>query len=90
MCYVPSLIVCIAQGHARLRNPGTYAEIESGLTWLGVAGLQDPPRGEVRGAIRQCSQAGVRVRNMNIRCQVHRSGGNFDAIIRSSTTGFSV
>lgn len=51
-----------SQGHQRLCDPGNYAEIESGLTWLGVAGLQDPPRGEVRGAIQQCAQAGVRVR----------------------------
>ncbi|KAK9839523.1 hypothetical protein WJX81_007349 [Elliptochloris bilobata] len=48
-------------GHRRLCDAGNYAEIESGLTWLGVAGLQDPPRGEVRGAIQQCSQAGIRV-----------------------------
>ncbi len=48
-------------GHARLADPGCYAEIESGLTWLGVAGLQDPPRAEVRGAIGLCARAGIRV-----------------------------
>ena len=27
-------------GHAQLLDPANYAGIESGLTWLGVAGLQ--------------------------------------------------
>ena len=69
VCCILAPTACAAQGHARLCDPGNYAEIESGLTWLGVAGLQDPPRGEVRGAIRQCAQAGVRVRIAGIICQ---------------------
>lgn len=77
-CCILSPIACAAQGHARLRDPGNYAEIESGLTWLGVAGLQDPPRGEVRGAIRQCAQAGVRVRKMGT---VNQSGGSLQTVV---------
>ena len=33
--------------HKLLANPANYGEIESGLVFLGVAGLQDPPRPEV-------------------------------------------
>ncbi len=42
-------------------DPANYAGIESELTWLGVAGLLDPPRPEVRGAIANCVLAGIRV-----------------------------
>ena len=37
--------------------PGT---IESGLTFLGLFGMMDPPRPEVRGAVALCHRAGVR------------------------------
>ena len=47
--------------HAMLAEPERYEQIESGMIWLGVAGLQDPPRGEVKGAIERCAQAGIRV-----------------------------
>lgn len=47
--------------HSKLAEPENYSQIESGMIWLGVAGLQDPPRGEVRGAIERCAQAGIRV-----------------------------
>jgi P-type Ca2+ transporter type 2C len=33
-----------------------------GLTFLGLAGLMDPPRGEARQAIAQCGQAGIQVK----------------------------
>jgi len=33
-----------------------------GLTFLGLAGLMDPPRGEARQAIAQCRQAGIQVK----------------------------
>ena len=35
------------RGHKRLADPAQYAAIESDLTFLGLAGLQDPPRPEV-------------------------------------------
>ncbi len=50
------------QAHKQLLDPVNYAGIESGLTWLGVAGLIDPPRPEVKGAIEDCVRAGIRVR----------------------------
>lgn len=40
--------------HARLLDPAHYAGIESGLTFLGLAGLEDPPRPEVKDAIDGC------------------------------------
>ena len=48
-------------GHRVLSDFDHYAEVESGLTFVGLAGLLDPPRREVKGAIEQCGQAGVRV-----------------------------
>jgi len=35
--------------------------VEEGLTLLGLAGLEDPPRPEVPSAVRQCREAGIRV-----------------------------
>lgn len=36
-------------------------EIERDLTLLGFAALEDPPRPEVRDAVRDCQLAGIRV-----------------------------
>lgn len=36
------------KGHAQLAEPANYEAIETGLTFLGLAGLMDPPRPEVR------------------------------------------
>lgn len=35
-------------------------DLEQQLTFIGLAGLQDPPRKEVEQAIQECSQAGIR------------------------------
>lgn len=40
-------------GHKLLADPAQYAAIESDLVFLGLVGLQDPPRPEVAGAIKQ-------------------------------------
>jgi Ca2+-transporting ATPase len=47
--------------HTLLLDPVNYAGIESGLVFVGMAGLRDPPREEVRSAIQDCSEAGIRV-----------------------------
>jgi Ca2+-transporting ATPase len=36
-------------------------EIENGLAYLGLAGMMDPPRPEVRGAVTRCKGAGIDV-----------------------------
>ena len=36
-------------GHALVSDTGAYASIESGMVFLGVVGIMDPPRKEVRG-----------------------------------------
>ena len=48
--------------HAKLTEPSNYAGIESGMVFLGMAALEDPPRPEVRFAIEECTLAGIRVR----------------------------
>jgi Ca2+-transporting ATPase len=45
----------------KLLDTSCYSEVESGLVFLGLVGLQDPPRPEVPDAIEACSQAGIRV-----------------------------
>ena len=48
-------------GHKLLGDPSRYSKIESDLTFVGVAGLRDPPRPEVPSAIDACHAAGIRV-----------------------------
>jgi len=46
---------------SQLLNLAEYAQVESGLTFVGLTGIKDPPRPEVRGAIERCQEAGIRV-----------------------------
>ncbi|MDT3779082.1 cation-transporting P-type ATPase [Nitrospira sp. MA-1] len=44
--------------HRELR----FQDVEQGLTMLGLIGIVDPPRAEAIEAVRQCQQAGIRVK----------------------------
>lgn len=39
--------------------------METGMTFLGLVGMYDPPRPETRGAVEACHTAGITVRSVN-------------------------
>ena len=47
--------------HKLLKDINGYSELESKLCFVGLAGMQDPPRPEVKDAIESCQDAGIRV-----------------------------
>jgi cation-transporting ATPase F len=48
----------VGEKHARLE----HGHVTSGMTFLGLQGMMDPPRPEVLAAIRSCQQAGIAVK----------------------------
>lgn len=47
--------------HTILADPKRYQELETDPILLGLVGLRDPPRPEVKAAIRKCQEAGISV-----------------------------
>ena len=56
-------VLALARRSARPGQSGLdMADVEKGLTLLGLCGLIDPPREEAIEAVRQCQAAGIRVK----------------------------
>jgi Ca2+ transporting ATPase len=47
--------------HFKASNTSEYAAFERDLVFVGLVGMFDPPRPEVRGAVANCKAAGIRV-----------------------------
>jgi Ca2+-transporting ATPase len=50
----------LALAERPLDEPASAAEIEQDLIFLGLIGLQDPPRAEALDAVKRCKRAGIR------------------------------
>ncbi|CAD6570572.1 MAG: hypothetical protein CYPHOPRED_004004 [Cyphobasidiales sp. Tagirdzhanova-0007] len=47
--------------HYHTSNSAEYAQFEQNMIFVGLVGMLDPPRPEVRGAISKCRSAGIRI-----------------------------
>lgn len=54
-------VLAVASAPRGERTPTTLEECEEGLQLLGLVGLEDPPRDDVRDSIEACRRAGVKV-----------------------------
>ncbi len=54
-------VIAMAYKHVDKNKKELYVEDVNDLTFLGLQGMMDPPRDEVKEAIRKCNNAGIRV-----------------------------
>jgi calcium-translocating P-type ATPase len=54
-------VLGFAQRHVAQFENGNRELVESHLTFLGLAALEDPPRAQVADAVARCRQAGIRI-----------------------------
>lgn len=47
--------------HYKSSSSSEYARFEQNMTFVGLVGMLDPPRPEVRGAVAKCRSAGIRI-----------------------------
>ncbi len=56
-------VLAFARRHAKADHPRLeHAHVASGLTFLGLQGMIDPPRPEVIAAVRRCQEAGIAIK----------------------------
>jgi len=56
------VLALASRPHPAERTTIAFANVEGGLTLLGLVGLQDPPRPEAVAAVAECRAAGIRVK----------------------------
>ena len=52
--------------HRRSGDDELRKEVEQDLTLVGLVGIYDPPRDETKGAVRECSEAGIKVHMLTV------------------------
>ena len=57
--------------------------LEQNLVFVGVVGFTDPPRKEVREAIRQCQQAGIKVVMINVPMSTWQSNSELTELVHA-------
>jgi len=59
--FASSALRVLALAYKKVSGPLTPENIEKDMVFLGLVGMEDPPREEVKGAIETCQKAGIQV-----------------------------
>jgi len=78
--------------YENFKETGNFINYEQEMIFVGVTGIQDPPRTEVKGAIETCKRAGIRVvmitgDNFETANAISKSIGIFSNEAKNSYTG---